>query len=466
MSLQRRLLLIVLVGAPVVWLLALGFSLWRAQHEINELFDTQQVRLAQQVYAVLPAYAAAPERSSSAGVAPSMPVGPLAPAAPPVPPGPAAGGTELEDLSIAAWDTSGRLLLSDREGIALPFRTDVVGFTNVGDPGVAWRVYYLNPASSSAIVAVGQRLGERDELIRDLLLGQLAPWLLMLLLLLLVLSFGVRKALAPVVTLARDIETRPSTDLRPLSLRHLPTELMPLVAAINRLFVRITESVEHDRRFTADAAHELRTPLAATRAQWEVASAAADPALRRQASSNVNQGLDRMSGLVSQLLALARLDSVSSASFERKIDWNDVVTRALSDVLALADERSIEIDVQWEAEPEATLPLVGSSELITAAIRNLADNAVRYAPAGSRVSIRCNTDAVTVLDTGPGVPEAMLPRLGDRFFRGGGQETLGSGLGLSIVGRIARLHGLALTLGNRPGGGFSASLSRAVRTSL
>ena len=162
MSLQRRLLLIVLVGAPVVWLLALGFSLWRAQHEINELFDTQQVRLAQQVYAVLPAYAAAPERSSSAGVAPSMPVGPLAPAAPPVPPGPAAGGTELEDLSIPAWDTSGRLLLSDREGIALPFRTDLVGFTNVGAPGVAWRVCYLNPANSTPILAVRHLLPQRD----------------------------------------------------------------------------------------------------------------------------------------------------------------------------------------------------------------------------------------------------------------------------------------------------------------
>lgn len=461
MSLQRRLLLIVLVGAPVVWLLALGIGLWSAQKEINELFDTEQVRLAQQVATLLKARPLAGEGGQQAPE--------------PVPPGSASGvqadsgaqadfgqlgDAEPGDMSVAAWDAAGRLVFGGDDGPGLPYLAGAAGFVEVGGAEDRWRAYYQALPDGGGAVAVGQRMKERDELVQGLMLGQAAPWLLMLALLLPVLYIGVRRTMAPIVRLAHGIESRPSSDLRPLPATDLPSELRPLVEALNRLFGRIAESIEHDRRFTADAAHELRTPLAATRAQWEVASASSNPLQRAEASANVGQGLERMSQLVSQLLALSRLDSVRMASFEQKIDWRSLIGQTVPDVLALADQRAVEIGVQWQADAASVLPVVGNPQLVAAALRNLLDNAVRYGAEASQVAIVCGTDAVSVIDQGPGVPPELLSRLGDRFFRAAGQHTSGSGLGLSIAARVARLHGLGLTLANRPDGGFCATLRR------
>lgn len=438
LSLQRRLLLIVALGTPLVWLVALGVSLYGGDQEINELFDTQQVRLAQLVGSIVSA--------SGDGVAvPSLRL---------VDPG---GSAELEDIAIAVWSRSGAPRWVEQTGIDMPFRPGFSGFTDLAEGG-GWRLYYLEVPQADAVVAVGQRSHERAELLRDILLAQLAPWMAMLVLLIIVLSAGIRRVMTPVVSLARAIENRRSDDLRPLPTTDLPAELLPLAIALNRLLVRIVEAMEHERRFTADAAHELRTPLAATRAQWEVACRATDPQARAAAARHVDAGLMRMSGLVSQLLALARIDSVDAAAFQCPIDWTQVVEQAVRDTLPLADERGIEIAVEWL--DEKPLPLVGQPELVASALRNLVDNAVRYAPVGSVVTVRCASDRVGVHDQGPGVPDDVLARLGERFFRHAGQQTLGSGLGLSIVGRIAQLHSLSLVLQNEPGGGFSAWLGR------
>ena len=462
MTLQRRLLLIVLVGAPAVWLLALVIGAWSARNEINELFDTEQVRMAQRVAALL---AAMPPTGGDAARQAQGPV--LVPGLPELASDASAasagagadGDAELGDMSVAAWDDAGRLRFADAEGPELPYRAGATGFVEIGD-SERWRIYYHALPSPGGSVAVGQAVREREELIQGLMLGQVGPWLLMLALLLPVLYLGVRRTIAPMVSLAGGIETRPSSDLRPLPTEGLPGELRPLVEALNRLFARITESIEHDRRFTADAAHELRTPLAATRAQWEVATESADPRQRAQAQANVASGLDRMSQLVSQLLALARLDAVRTVDFGCKVDWRGLVEQAVSGMLALADDQAVEIDVHWLVDAEAVLPVVGNPELLAVALRNLLDNAVRYGGGGAQVEIVLDAGSIRVLDRGPGVPPAKLRRLGDRFFRAGGQETIGSGLGLSIVQRIARLHGLELVPANRDGGGFSAELRR------
>lgn len=463
MTLQRRLLLIVLVGAPAVWLLALAIGAWRARDEINELFDTEQVRMAQRVAALLSAMPRSPAGDGQAE-ATAVIVRDVSPAASAVPtaaaPAASDGDAELGDMSVAAWDAAGQLQFADAEGPALPYRGDMAGFLEIGSDHDRWRIYYQPLPPPGGSVAVGQAVKEREELIQGLMLGQVGPWLLMLALLLPVLYFGIRRTLAPVVNLVGGIETRPSSDLRPLPTQGLPGELRPLVEALNRLFGRIAESIEHDRRFTADAAHELRTPLAATRAQWEVASESADPRQRAQAHANVAEGLDRMSQLVSQLLALARLDAVRTVDFARKVDWRALVEQAVGGALALADERGVEIDVQWQVDAAAVLPVIGNPELLAVALRNLLDNALRYGGGGLRVEIVLDAGSIGVLDRGPGVAAEMLPRLGDRFFRAGGQETIGSGLGLSIVQRIARLHGLELVLANRAGGGFCAELRR------
>ena len=428
MTLQRRLLLLLLVGAPAIWLIAVGFSGWRARFEINELFDTQQVRLAQQVLALLPLGLPPQEREL---VAPQG----------------ERGGADLADMSVAVWDAQGRRLLVDREGSMLPYAVDRHGFTELDSGGHSWRVFYLR-SPQGIVVAIGQLNEERNEVLRDLLLSQLLPWVLMLPVLLAVLVASVRRALRPVRLLTQQLEARHADDLQPVTAT-VPTELEPLIQAINRLFERIASAVEHERRLTADAAHELRTPLAALRAQWEAADAAqrrGDAPAVEHARQQVGKGIERIEHLFEQLLALARVEA-SSLQDAALVDWPRVLESALADCLPLLEERHGDVEVAWPDHGLVAMPLRGDETLLASLLRNLIDNALRYG--GTKVVVRVAPDRIVVEDDGPGVAPAVLARLGDRFHRPAGQTQAGSGLGLSIVQRIAQLHGLAVHYANR-----------------
>jgi two-component system sensor histidine kinase QseC len=429
-TLQRRLLILLLAGTPVIWALAVGFAVWRANIEINELFDTQQVRLAQQVAALLP--------SAQLDFQPRR-----APALP------ADGAAQLDDLSIAVWNERGELLLADREGQALPFDAAAEGFVDRRLGEASWRVYYLRGGPWR--VAVGQAAEERGEVLRDLLASQLVPWLLMLPVLLAVMAASVQRGLQPVREIAREVQQRRADSLAPLPTAAAPAELQPLLASMNELFGRIERALEHERRLTADAAHELRTPLAALRAQWEVAQLAASEAERAQANARIGEGIDRLGRLVSQLLALASAEGGSRPVFTEAVDWHRVAERALSDCLPLLDGTGTEVTVGWP-ERGAPLPLTGDESLLATLLRNLVDNALRYSPPRSQVAVQFTADSLVVEDRGPGLAEAHLARLGDRFYRPAGQAQSGSGLGLSIVQRVAELHGLAVRFANRDDG--------------
>jgi two-component system sensor histidine kinase QseC len=430
MTLQRRLLVLLLAGAPLIWALAVGFALWRARGEINELFDTQLVRLAQQVAALLP----------------SAPLGGLRGAPLPVSPA-ASGAADLDDLSVAVWNERGELLLADREGEALPFDAAAAGFVDLELRGASWRVFYLR-GDGPWRVAVGQAMEERTDLLRDLLASQLLPWLLMLPVLLAAIAAAVRRGLKPVREIAAEVKLRRADNLSPLAVNSAPSELRPLLMSINDLFVRIGRALEHERRLTADAAHELRTPLAALRAQWEAAQLAATDAERRRAHAQIGAGIDRLGRLVSQLLSLANVESRGQPVFTQAVDWHRVVERALSDCLPLLNETGVEVAVSWPDEG-APLPITGDEGLLATLLRNLVDNAARYSPPGSLVTVRFTPAALVVEDSGPGLADEQLARLGDRFYRAPGQSQSGSGLGISIVQRVAELHGLAVRFGNR-----------------
>ncbi len=447
MTLQRRLLVLLLASAPAIWALSVGFALWRASAEINELFDTQLVRLAQQVAATLPSahFDGAPARSLP------QPVD--------------RGAADLDELSIAVWNDRGELLLADREGEALPFDAGAQGFVDLELRGAAWRVVYLR-GDGPWRVAVGQAMEERTELLRDLLRGQLLPWLLMLPVLLGVIAMAVRRGLRPVREVAREVRRRRADSLEALAVDEAPAELQPLLAAMNDLFARIGRALEHERRLTADAAHELRTPLAALRAQWEAALLAATDAERRRAQAQVGAGIERLERLVSQLLALAGIESRGEPVFTDAVDWRRVVERALSDCLPLLDETGAEVDVDWPAGG-APLPITGDEALLATLVRNLVDNAVRHSPRGARVSLHFTPQALVIEDTGPGLDDAQMARLGDRFYRAAGQAQAGSGLGVSIVLRVAELHGLAVRFVNRddrPGLRVTVTLPEAARS--
>ncbi len=423
MSLQRRLLLYLLVCAPLVWAVALLASADRARHEVNELFDTEIIRLARQVQAVL-VNGATPGRS--------------------LPATPSGGEADLRDLAIAVWNRHGEQLLVDREGVQLPRRADASGFVDLQLDGEPWRVYYLQSPSSEWLVAAGQRGAERDQLVWGLVGSQLLPWLLVLPVLLLAMAWAVRRALAPVRTLTSELQGRGADDLRPVPVTHAPQELRPMLAAMNGLFTRIETTLERERRFTADAAHELRTPLAVLRAQWDVLRRASGEAERHRAEAQLDAGMDRMDRLVTQLLALSRLESIEQLPQARPLQWAPLVEQAISDVLPLAERRRIELECDWPAEGKPALPLQGDADLMTVLLRNLLDNAVRYAPQGSSVRLRFGADRLAVENDGPALPPDVVARLGRRFHRVDGQAESGSGLGVSIVQRIASLHGLSL----------------------
>lgn len=445
MTLQRRMMLLLLVSAPLVWAGALLIALVSARHEINELFDTQLIRLARQVQSTLPlASIDAIERPAAAQASRA-----------------ALGDAELEDMAIAVWNGSGKLLLVDREGVLLPHRPDAVGFVDLDLQQRRWRVYYLQAASGAWLIAVGQDTHERDELVWDLIGAQLLPWVLTLPVLLLVMAAAVRRALRPLHGLTEEIGRRRADELQPLAPRELPTDLQPLVHSMNALFAGIRDAIARERHFTADAAHELRTPLAALQAQWEAAQLDSAPA-PSPAADKVGQGLQRLGRLVTQLLALSRLDHLPVRTASAPIDWPALVAEVFGDLLPLADRRQVELACDWPPAGAAPFPLHGDAALLAAMLRNLLDNALRHAPAGSQVLLRFEVDGLEVLDDGAGVDASQMEHLGRRFHRAPGQAESGSGLGLSIVRRIAELHRLGVAWGNREDrSGFRVHVTRA-----
>jgi two-component system, OmpR family, sensor histidine kinase QseC len=439
MSLQRRLLIYLLICAPIVWTVAMLASANRAREEVNELFDTEIIRLSRQVQATL--------------VGVSQPGATLPEAQP-------AGEADLRDLAIAVWNAEGKLLLVDREGVQLPRLTDASGFVDLTLDASDWRVYYLQSQRGEWLVAAGQRIDERDELVWNLVGSQLLPWLLVLPVLLGAMAWAVRRALAPVRSLTTELLGRSADDLQPVPASHAPAELQPLLGAMNGLFQRIESTLARERRFTADAAHELRTPLAVLRAQWDVLRRADGRAEREQAQHKLGAGLDRLDRLVTQMLALSRLEATDRLPQAAAVDWPPLVEQAMSDVLALAERRRIELACDWPPAGQAALPLRGDADLLAVLLRNLLDNAVRHAPEGSAVTLRFGTESIEVDNDGPALSAETLAHLGERFHRVGGSLESGSGLGISIAMRIVALHGLTLVFDARAdGSGVVASIS-------
>ncbi|WP_019450628.1 ATP-binding protein [Cupriavidus sp. BIS7] len=438
MTLRRRLILAVLAAVAFAWVLTSVLIYLSAEEEINELYDTAMVRMAQQMQALLPRVHSRESPTPQAN-------GPI--------PGDAdlvdEGNAGLGDLAIAAWRPDGEPLHIDPDGDRLPRAPDVKGFTNRKIDGVPWRLYYLDDPVEGWRVCVGQTMGERGELIVAYLQAQVLPWVLGLPLLTTLLLWGVARALQPVHTLSKSIAGRAPGDPTPLSLTEVPRELVPLVTELNQLLNRATALLEHERRLTADAAHELRTPLAALKAQWEVARRSPDPVERARASANVEAGIDGMSRLVSQLLTMSRLEDEETLPRRGPVDWHEVSRQVLSDCLLLSERRNVDMEIMWPGANQTPLPVNGDPALLGTMLRNLMDNAIRYSPAGTVVTLAFEPDRITVSDHGPGVAPELLARLGDRFFRAAGQQEKGNGLGVSIARRVAVLHGLAVDFANR-----------------
>ena len=289
----------------------------------------------------------------------------------------------------------------------------------------------------------------RDEIVEAL--GEALVWPLAAALpaLAVAIWLGVGAGLRPLRRAAR--AARAARHRGPLALRHsrTPREIEPLMTELNRLFGRIEEALQRERRLTADAAHELRTPLAVLSTQAQVARRASSDAARDEALDSLVAGAGRAARLIEQMLTLARLESGQVEGAMQRVGLRSLAREALAELAPRALEKNL--DVALEDGPSAETH--GDPGLIAVLLRNLVDNAVRYTPAGGRVRVAVRTPAeLEVLDSGPGVPAAELPRLGERFHRLAPQGEGGSGLGLSIVLRIAELHRARVRFAPGPGG--------------
>jgi two-component system sensor histidine kinase QseC len=266
---------------------------------------------------------------------------------------------------------------------------------------------------------------------------------------------GVGGGLRPLGELRGQLARRDAGDLSPLDDARVPAEIAPLVAELNRLFGRIEETLQRERRLTADAAHELRTPLAVLSTQAQVARRAASDAARDEALDALVAGAARAGRLIEQMLTLARLESGQPQGAMRRTRLRAAAREALAELAPRALAK--DLDLALEDGPEAEIAAYPG--LLGVLLRNLVDNAVRYTPAGGRVRVAVSAPAqLEVRDSGPGVPAEELPRLGERFHRLA-QAEAGSGLGLSIVLRIAELHRARVHFGKAAEGGLAVTVS-------
>ncbi len=271
---------------------------------------------------------------------------------------------------------------------------------------------------------------------------------------------GVGTGLRPLRELRAQLARRCAADLAPLDSASAPQEIEPLVSELNRLFGRIEEALARERRLTADAAHELRTPLAVLSTQAQVARLAVDDATRNEALDAMVSGAERAARLIEQMLTLARLEAGQTGAAAERVDLREVVRAAMAEAATRALAKSIDIGLA-EGAP---VGVDGYAGLLAVLARNLLDNAVRYTQPGGRVEVAVRPEGAAavleVRDNGPGVPAQELAHLGERFHRLAGQTETGSGLGLSIVLRIAELHRGSVRFAAAPGGrGLAVTVS-------
>ena len=374
------------------------------------------------------------------------------------------------DYVVQVWAPDGKRIYVSRPRSDLPSQA-VLGYTNVQVGNEQWRVYSMQAGGRT--IQVAQPLLSRRTLALTFAFNSVWPMLLIAPLLLLVVAWVVRRSLKPLRTLSQELESRAATSFDPIDPQPVMQEMQPVVRAMNGLFTRTRQAFDTQQMFVADAAHELRSPLAALKLQLQGLQRAPDTATRERAVERLGSGIDRATRLVEQLLALARQEAqIAAGAPPQPVPLAELARQAVLDATPAAQQRGIDLGlapVPPEAEG-ASVP--GHAQALAILLRNLLDNAIKYTPRGGRVDVALQADDghITLLvdDSGPGIAPAERAQVLQRFHRGAqpeGAPASGSGLGLAIADSIARLHGARLQLADAPQlGGLRVSLRLARHT--
>lgn len=418
-SVRKQLLVLLLTAVSVAWVVAATVSFRDARHEVAEVLDAHLAQTASLISV---------QRD----------------------------GDEDEDevdtehapvlhrygrrVMFQVWKNGTQLGLHSQHAPDTPLSTVREGFSDATIGGTRWRVFGTWDVRSRVLVQVAEQNYERDELATAVARDFVVPLAITLPVLGLVIWGAVGRATQSLTHVNQQVASRSADNLTPLDVTDAPSEIGALVTSLNQLFGRVHGLIEQERRFTADAAHELRTPLAGIRAQAQVARGATGDAERARALDGVITGCDRAAHAVEQMLTLARL-APDAVSFQpTPVELGAVLKGAISDLAPAALGRQMDIDLT----DEQRVSVSGDAGLLAILFRNLIDNAIRYSPPATRVAIEIQAGddeaLVRIADAGPGISAEERASIGRRFHRAPGTQAPGSGLGLSIVHRIVDLH--------------------------
>lgn len=441
LSLRVRLTLIFLILASVTWLLS-SFVAWKQTTDnVDELFDTQLMLFAKRLSTLDLNEINAADRMAQ------------------TPNKLKHGHVDDDALTFAIFTHDGRMVLNDGDnGEDIPYSYQREGFADgqlVGEDD-PWRFVWMTSPDGKYRIVVGQEWEYREDMALAIVAGQLIPWLVALPIMLIIMMVLLGRELAPLNKLALALRMRDPDSEKPLNATGVPSEVRPLVESLNQLFARTHTMMVRERRFTSDAAHELRSPLTALKVQTEVAQLSDDdPQARKKRCSNYIPG---SIALLVWLINCSRYRGwthwITFRTSRRSLE--DLLQSSVMDIYHTAQQAKIDVRLTLKANG---IKRTGQPLLLSLLVRNLLDNAVRYSPQGSVVDVTLNADNFIVRDNGPGVTPEALARIGERFYRPPGQTATGSGLGLSIVQRIAKLHGMNVDFGNAEQGGFEAKVS-------
>ena len=432
-SIRRTLLVWLLAGLAAIALAASGVTYLAARREVGELLDLQLKQLAYstRIDDLL--------RGRRPGFdARQVP-----------------HGEGVTELVTQIWDRDGVLVYWSQPGMGLPVPA-TEGYSTIHHDGRDWRVYTLVQGTHALQVAQAQ--DERAAIATQTALRTLVPFIALIPFFGVLIWVGVGRGLEPLEAMSKAVSKRRPDALAPLSERALPDELQPLGASLNGLLDRLSSAIASQRRFTADAAHELRTPLAALKLQLDLARRASEPHEVAAAFDDLEAGVARASHVVEQLMTLARVEPEAMAQTRTECDIVALAKDAIVARAALAADKSIDLGLARETPAVVT----GDPASLGILLSNLVDNALRYTPRGGRIDVSVERDehgvTLSVADTGPGIPAEARERVFDRFYRGDDNAEPGSGLGLSIVRRIADAHHASISL-DAPGEGSGLVVS-------